>query len=156
MENNSPIYRCSYDNDVLIKNKNYHCMTCLRTWNNFPIDSDVGSSSSSMKNDVTKFVLKNSLLVLVTVVFLSIQFGGLTTFVDANSTNTSLRIISLIIWWLVFLLLFSIPVSFFWQVKIKKNTLARAMRHHWIFAAPLIAIILELINIIIVIPVIKI
>lgn len=163
---NEKILRCPKDNDVLIKTQDsYYCLLCAKTWENIDaLNKDYSAKSFSptdgsqivhgTKKSVAKFIAANTLVAFSAIALIFIQLGGLTSFADtAIETSKPTKTVSLVLWWLVFMLLFSIPVFLYWQTAIKKRPFSRSLRHYWIGAALLLVVLLELINILVVYPI---
>ena len=95
------------------------------------------------------------IIALSSVFLMSIQMGGLSSYADIQTVEKSVKLSALIIWWIIFMLLFTIPVSIYYQMAIKKKATIYAIKTPLAIGIPITVILLELINIILIFPIIS-
>ncbi|KKP89119.1 MAG: hypothetical protein UR93_C0002G0021 [Berkelbacteria bacterium GW2011_GWA2_35_9] len=148
---------CPKDGEIMhpvdTSQQNYQCFICHSSWSRpQPEKNQKTQYKIGSLHKYTSFVF---VVVLSSIFLLSVQMGGLSSFADTQTVEKSIKLSALIVWWLVFMLLFSLPISIYYQMVIKKRSVAHAIKTPWAIGVPLTVIILELLNVLLIFPIIK-
>ncbi|PIP51205.1 hypothetical protein COY43_01325 [Candidatus Berkelbacteria bacterium CG_4_10_14_0_8_um_filter_35_9_33_8] len=148
---------CPKDGQIMcpvdVSQQSYECFVCHYVWSR-PM-KETKKISNYQVGSLHKYISLVFIVALSSVFLLSVQMSKLSSFADTQTIEKSVKLSALIIWWLVFMLLFSLPISIYYQMVIKKQSVAHSIRTPWSIGVPLTVIVLELLNVLLIFPIIK-
>mgnify|MGYP001567161439 FL=1 len=129
----------------------YECLHCHYSWSQTKTIKNQNNQISSLSTFISfVFILTLSSIFLITV-----QMGGLSSYADSQVVEKSVKLSALLVWWVVFMLLFSLPVSIYYQMAIRKKSISNTIKSPWNISVPFVVLILELLNVLLIFPIIK-
>ena len=126
---------CPKDGQIMcpvdVSQQSYECFVCHYVWSR-PM-KETKKISNYQVGSLHKYISLVFIVALSSVFLLSVQMSKLSNFV----------------------LLFSLPISIYYQMVIKKQSVAHSIRTPWSIGVPLTVIVLELLNVLLIFPIIK-
>lgn len=135
-----------------LERQSYECFHCHNIWNK---EVKINKDRYSQITSLNLYVALIFILVLSSIFFLTIQMGGLSSYADSFVVEKSIKLSALLVWWVVFMLLFSLPISIYYQIAIMKKSILRTIKSPWSVGIPFVVLVFELINVLLIFPIIK-
>lgn len=147
---------CPKDGGIMhpvdLDRSSYECLYCHNKW--FQAKT-INNNTDNQKSNLNTYIALIFILTLSSVFFTTIQIGGLSSYADPQFVEKSIKLSALLVWWVVFMLLFSLPVSIYYQIAIRKKSILRTIKSPWAVGVPFMVLIFELINVLLIFPIIK-
>lgn len=164
------IYHCPIDNDSLLPiaesdrlgTKINQCPNCHGIWFQ-PGQLRIYLEDLARRSATEKLFVGPSSLRIISGTLASFIFASLLVYIQTSGANADqiaalqpqTSVLSLIVWLITFLILFTVPMSIYLQVVIHDKQLKQALRHPLTVILPVVVIILSLINVLVINPIFK-